>query len=626
MFQSLTIVTLLLALGLSPRATGQERPNILVIMADDLGYSDLGCYGSSIETPEIDRLARQGVRFSSFRVNPMCVVTRTSLLTGHEHSQSDNYRRSFPLPKTLSAAGYFTSISGKWHQPQHPMDHGFAQFYGFLGGAINNFTGSGAIMRQRSPESIPDHWFSSDAFTTHAIESMEKAIAARQPFFTYLAFNAPHTPLNVHKPLVEKYNGRFDEGWDVLRKRRVKRLRQSGLIDDRYQDSPHMEDVRRWDELPQATRENEALRMQSYAAVIDNLDTNVGRLLRFLDEKGISNNTLVVFLSDNGGDYGNGNIATDQLIRPWQRDAVPYMSNGWAYLKCAPFRYYKSTAFEGGVRVPLIVRWPAGLKFPNNAIDHHQAHVSDLYPTFLELAETSYEENERQVPLMGRSLVPLFKNPALPAAETLHPVAWAFNDTTRGYLDFPWKIVSVNEGPWQLFNLTEDPCELNNLALSKTARRDRLAADWLKFATTQTVMPPLWRRPLKTEQHGWGYHRLTIISPFVTSTPLCSQANVPLQTSLSFSFSREIDFKDSRGKTLRLYKSSDPLTPVWSADPEPGDRGDGSRTITFENLPVLEPDTHYFLLADRGWIRIAEKPIQGFNDGAYWFRFRTAKN
>ncbi|YCM45449.1 sulfatase-like hydrolase/transferase [Verrucomicrobiaceae bacterium 227] len=604
----------------------KERPNILVIMADDMGYSDLGCYGSAIDTPQLDRFASEGTRLSNFRVNPMCVVTRTSLLTGHEHSQSDNYHRSLPLPKALSAAGYFTSISGKWHQPQHPMDHGFDEFYGFLGGAINNFTGSDAIVRQRKPESIPQDWFATDAFTSHAIASMEKALAAEKPFFTYLAFNAPHTPLNVPKPLVEKYRGRFDEGWDVLRKKRMERLRKTGLIDDRYQDSPHMTDVRRWEELPEATRKNEALRMQSYAAVIDNLDTNVGRVLRFLDEKKIADNTLVIFLSDNGGDYGNGNIATDQLIRPWQRNVVPYMANGWSYLKCTPFRYYKSTAYEGGVRVPFIMRWPDGLKHKANSIAHHQTHVSDLYPTFLELAETSYHPSDGQAPLMGKSLAPLLKNPDLPIKETNHPVVWAFNDTSRGYLDYPWKIVSVNEGPWSLYNLQDDPCEIKDLVTTKRGRLKNLADRWLNFAENQTTMPPLWRRPLKTEQHGWGYHRFTLISPFVTSTPLCSQSDVPLKTPLSLTFAEKINFEETKGKTIRLYKTSDPTTPIWTADPEPGSKGDGTHTVTFDDLPTLEPDTHYFLLSDRGWLRFHDNPIPAFNDGAYWFRFRTVAN
>lgn len=440
-----------------------ERPNILLIMADDLGFSDLACYGSSLNTPHLDKLASQGTRFANFRVNAMCVVTRTSLLTGHEHSQSANYSRSLPLSKALLDAGYQTSISGKWHQPSHPMDHGFQEFYGFLGGAINNFTGSGNIMRQRTPEAVPADWFATDAFTTHAIASIEKSLADKKPFFTYLAFNAPHTPLNVPKNLVDKYNGKFDEGWSVLRKKRIAKLHQLGLIDDRYRDT-------------------------------------------------------------------------------------------------------------------------------------HQTHVSDLYPTFLELAGTSYIPKGKKVPLMGRSILPLLKNPNLPQKETQHPVVWAYNDTSRGYLNYPWKINSVNEGPWQLYNLDNDPCEITNLAKKHQIKIESLANAWQTFAEKETNMPTAWHRPLSKVQHGWGFHRLTMTSPFITSTPLCSQANVPLKTNLSFTFTKPLDFKNTPRRPLQLFRVQDPTTAIWTADPDESHPAQGQKTVSFAKLPKLQPNTSYYLL------------------------------
>lgn len=607
-------------------AAPSKRPNIVLIMADDLGYSDLGCYGSRIETPNIDLISSQGVRLSNFRVNPMCVVTRTSLLTGHEHSQSDSYRRSLPLPKALAAAGYRTSISGKWHQPGHPMDHGFDQFYGFLGGAINNFTGSNAIRRQREPEQVPADWFATDAFTTHTIKCIDSAIEEDKPFFAFLAFNAPHTPLNVRKPLVEKYAGRFDAGWEVLREQRFQRLRELGLIDDRYQQSLSNADVRPWEDLTAETQEFEAFRMQTYAAVVDNLDTNVGRLMKFLAEKNVAENTIVIFCSDNGGDYSNGDIARDKSVIPWERESHPFMSNGWAYLKCTPFRYYKTSAYEGGVRVPMIIRWPAGLKHQPGKILHHQTHVTDLYPTCLDLADTSYTPNEAQAPLQGKSLLPLLESPALPTAETQHPVFWALEDTTRGYLDYPWKIVSINEGPWQLFDVKIDPCEITNLANEYPEKVESLGQIWKRFAREETTMAPDWRKPLRLEQHGWGFHRLTRIWSFVTSTPLCSQSDVPIDTSLSFTFERPLDFSRTKHKTVRLYRVQDPSTPVWTCDPESDHPGQGQTTVAFDNLPTLKPDTAYFVLADNGWAKVGKKPLQGLNDGAYWFRFRTKKD
>jgi hypothetical protein len=270
-----------------------------------------------------------------------------------------------------------------------------------------------------------------------------------------------------------------------------------------------------------------------------------------------------------------------------------------------------------------MIRWPAGLKHKPNTILPHQTHVTDLYPTFLELAETLYTPTESQSPLHGKSLVPLLTNSDLPTSETQHPVVWALEDTTRGYLDYPWKIVSINEGPWQLFNLQHDPCEITNLAEQHPERLEMFARAWEKFARTETSMPPEWRKPLRKEQHGWGFHRLTKIWPFETSTPHCSQSNVPLATRLSFTFKQPLDFSNSKGKTIRLYRIQDPGTPVWTSDPETTHLAQNNKTVTFEGLPALQPDTAYFLLADNGWARAGGKPLHGLNDGAYWFRFRT---
>jgi arylsulfatase len=599
-----------------------KPPNVLLIMADDLGYSDLGCYGSIIETPALDRLAAQGTRLANFRVNPMCVVTRTSLMTGHTHTQSSNYSRSLPLPKALAAAGYQTSISGKWHQPSHPLDHGFDHFYGFLKGQINNFTGDDAILRQREKAKLPADWYATDAFTDHTIECIDRAVDEQKPFFAFLSFNAPHTPLHVSKDLVDKYHGRFSAGWDVLRRQRVERLKKIGLIDDRYRLIPPGPEVRRWDELPPRTRTHEDFRMATYAAVIDRLDQNVDRVLKHLEQRQLANNTLVIFLSDNGGDYGNGNIATDRNQLPWNRKSVPNMANGWASLKCAPFQHYKTSAFEGGLRVPFIMRWPAGLKHQPNTILHHQAHVTDLYPTFLELAGTRYTPKGKQAPLHGKSLTPLLSGPDLPLTQTQHPTFWAMEATTRGYLDHPWKVVSLNNGPWQLFNLNADPAESTNLAATHPERLTQLSGAWQRFAENESRMPPGWLLPIRSKQQGWGWHRLDRIWNLTDCTPAISSGDVPVDTHLSFTFQQALDFKNTKGRTLRLYRVQDPTTPVWTAAAEPNHPAQGRKTITFE-LPTLQPDTTYFLLSDPAWARSGNKPLPPLNDGAYWFRFRT---
>jgi arylsulfatase len=605
------------------RTPTQDKTNVLLIVADDMGFSDLGCYGSRIQTPALDNLAAQGIRLSNFRVNPMCVVTRTSLLTGHEHSQSQGYKRSIPLPRALKQARYLSSLSGKWHQYGNPLDHGFETFYGFLEGQINSFTGSGRIMQNRTSVSVPDDWYATDAFTDHAMASIDRAVESDRPFFTYLAYNAPHTPLNVSRDLVDKYDGVFDAGWDVLRRQRFERLKASGLIDANYRLSPAEADTRKWDELPEATRKHEAFRMATYAAVIDRIDQNVARILKHLEQRGVADNTLVLFISDNGGDYGNGNIALDHKETPWEKDASSYMANGWAGVKCSPFRFYKTSTYEGGLRVPCIVRWPKGMeKHEPGSIVSHQTHVSDLYPTLLELAGV---EVAPPTPLHGRSMLSLMRDPTTPENATQHPTFWALDTTTRGYLDYPWKIVSINEGPWALFDLANDPSESTDLAEQHPERVVALDAAWQEFADNETGMPPNWLRPLRSEQHGWGLHRLERIWGLQDATPVCSANDVPLNTSLSFTFRTPLDFSNTAGRTLRLYRSNDPDTPIWSADPGPDHPAQGKKSCIFNDLPELKPDTHYFLLADPAWAKAGRKALPPLNDGAYWFRFRTTK-
>jgi arylsulfatase len=375
----LLIVLLTATAGLA----ADSRPNVLLIVADDLGYSDLGCYGGEIDTPNLDRLAAAGIRCAQFHVNPMCVVTRTSLMTGHTHCQSDNYRRSLPVARLMRQAGYATSITGKWHQPGNPLDAGFDCFYGFLGGQIDSWTGrtagNPAIQQDRQrPQPVPSGWYSSDAFTDRAVHQIDVACEQHKPFFTYVAYNAPHSPLHAPRENVVKYYERYRAGWDALRQQRYSRLREMGLIDERFVLTEAEAEVPRWSELSAEMQEIESRRMAAYAGMVDRLDQNIGRLLDHLHKRGLEENTLVLFFSDNGGDYGNGDIRTCHLEVPWQPGGHPYSATGWAYLKCTPFRWYKSSAFEGGVSVPLILRCPRNLNGHPGSILSQRLHVTDL--------------------------------------------------------------------------------------------------------------------------------------------------------------------------------------------------------------------------------------------------------
>ncbi len=609
-----------------------EQPNILLIVADDVGFSDLGCYGSEIDTPNLDRLASGGIRFSEFHVNPMCVVTRTSLMTGHEHSQSDNYRRSLPIARLMLDADYATSITGKWHQPGNPLDAGFDSFYGFLGGAIDSWTGmeggNPAIQsNRRRPQPVPEGWYSSDAFTDDAIRQIDAAQKSGKPFFTYLAFNAPHIPLHAPRENVEKYYDRYQAGWESLRQERFKRLKSMGLIDDRYVMSQPEAEVRRWEELPVSIQKQESRRMAAYAGMLDRLDWNVGRLMDHLEQHGLEDNTLVIFLADNGGDYSNGDIRTYDNQVPWEPGTHPYGSNGWAYLKNTPFRWYKSSAQKGGVSVPLIVRWPDQLESQAGSIRKQRLHVTDLYPTFLELAGAAYpaQDGERKLePLYGNSMIPVLRDPTLPAYAIHDEIFWCFNQTGKGLTAGDWKISSISDGPWRLYNIQNDPAESRDLATARPDKVAEMSGRWFQFAATRTSMPADLRAPLKEYQEGWGFHRLRMAIPsYVRAEPASSATNVPCETSLTFHFSQPISFANSAGKTFRLYAANDIDTVVWQTDPEPGHLSEGTTKITFTNLPKLKSNTTYFVLADAGWIRLGGKPAGPLNDGAYWYRFRT---
>ncbi len=605
-----------------------KRPNILLIVADDLGFSDLGCYGGEIHTPALDRLAKEGVRFVEYHVNPMCVVTRTSLMTGQTHSQSDEYRRSIPLAQQMREAGYATSISGKWHQPGHPLDAGFERFYGFLEGEINSWTGFNLIREGRGqPGSVPKGWYSTDAFTDHAIQSIDAALASKKPFFSYLAYNAPHSPLHAPRENVERYYGTYDRGWEAMRQDRYKQMLDMGIITRDYHMSPAFAEARRWEELSPQERKVESRRMAAYAGMVDRMDENIGRLMHHLREKNALEDTLVIFFSDNGGDYGNGDIATYDKQIPWDPDSLPHVSNGWGRLKNTPFRWYKSSAFEGGISSPLIVRWPDGMAAKPGSVLRQRTHVSDWYPTLLEIVGTTYppaKANTPLAPLHGRSLLPLLNNPEMDEPFYHDFIFWEYTDISKGLVDDRWKIVSLNDGPWFLFDIARDPAESRDLARQHPEILAGLADKWYRFAREATRMPPGWRKQVGPPQQGWGLHRMRLMMPVVRADPAPSAIDVPLKTTITLEFTQPADFSKTKGKTIRLYRVGHPEAPVWQADPDASHAGHGQKKVVFDNLPLLQPDTSYYLLADMGWVRFGDKPRGLLNDGAYWYRFRTA--
>lgn len=616
-------------------------PNILLLVADDMGYSDAGCFGGEIDTPSLDALANDGIRFTNFFVNPMCTVTRTSLLTGHEHSQSGGYRRSLPLPILLKQAGYHTSISGKWHQPGNPLDAGFESFYGFLAGEINGWKGTYSDNRtlaiqsdRKAPQPVGDDWYCTDAFTDHAIAQIDRAIDSDKPFFAYLPFNAPHGPLHAPRENVTRYYGRFDEGWDSLREKRLARMKEMGLIDERYRSNVPEAEAAIWDELPASVQKRESKRFCAYAGMVDRMDENIGRITAHLREKGTLENTIVIFISDNGGNYSHGAIDSFDKEVPWNANGPrPACATGWARLMNTPFSWYKTSSFRGGISAPLIVRWPenyreqsmVGLKA--GSILQQRLHVSDLYPTLMEIAGQTYPQShgkKKLKPLYGKSMMPLLENPELERLAIRDRIFWGFDSTTKGLLDGPWKVSTVNDSPWKLYNLDDDPAETQDLASKYPEKVKELNNAWYQFAEGETSMPKAWRRPLRDDWQGWGMHRLRMTMPVTSISPACAALNVPVKTKLEMNFSGPIDFANTKGKTIGLYSVSEPGRPVWQADPSKSDAAQGKTSLSFD-LPKLKRATTYYLLSDKGWININGRPAGALNDGAYFYRFRTAE-
>ncbi|HRX53619.1 MAG TPA: sulfatase-like hydrolase/transferase [Verrucomicrobiales bacterium] len=295
--------------GLALPAPVADRPNILLIMADDLGFSDLGCYGSEISTPNLDALASEGLRFTQFYNTAKCHSSRVSLLTGLycDQAGAESLVRGATIAETLGAAGYFTAMVGKWHLSGQPTDVGFQRYWGHLSGATNYFTGDGSFRLDGATWEVPSQLNGHPFYTTHAnvdfaidFLKQHRDSADGRPFFLYTAFNAPHYPLQAPEEVVKKYKGRYDKGWDVLRRERHRRQTDSGLLPEKWELSPRPDHIPAWDSLGEAQKKWEASRMEVFAAMVDLLDHNVGRLVSWLKENRLYENTLILFCSDNG--------------------------------------------------------------------------------------------------------------------------------------------------------------------------------------------------------------------------------------------------------------------------------------------------------------------------------------
>ncbi|MHC5058096.1 MAG: arylsulfatase [Planctomycetota bacterium] len=478
----LTAFALCAAAGflLPARAVAREKPNVVLIMVDDMGFSDLGCYGGEIETPTLDRLAAGGIRFTQFYNTAKCSPTRAALLSGCYHREvgEKQLARCMTLAEAMKRAGYSTIMTGKWHLGSDPVKRGFERYFGHLSGATSFFRGDNSFRLGEEPFKIPaEGFYTTDANTDYAMKFLDEAIPKGKPFFLYIAYNAPHYPLHAWPEDIAKYRGRYMKGWDRLREERHARQLKMGIMKPEWKLAPRDADVKAWSELSAEDKKIEDLTMAVFAAMVDRVDQNIARLMAKLRKLGVAENTLLLFLSDNGGCPFQRTKTRN--IPPGPAESYWTYHKGWAQVSNTPFRLYKQNQHEGGISTPLIAHWPG--KIRAGSITDQPGHIVDIMATLLDITGTEYPESfggAKLRPLRGRSLLPVLEG------RTREPHPEIFFEFARYKVlrAGKWK-VSWQKGPWELYDVEADRTELNNLADEFPDKAKELAARheaWLK--------------------------------------------------------------------------------------------------------------------------------------------------
>jgi arylsulfatase A-like enzyme len=491
------LVVVLLALTASP-CPAQEparRPNVVIFLADDMGFSDLGCYGGEIRTPNLDRLAREGLRFTQFYNTARCWPTRAAILTGYYAQQvrrdtipgvlangTDGVRPEWArmLPDYLRPLGYRTYHSGKWHLDGEPLENGFDRSYQLLD------TDRHFSPREHKEDGKPlppvepnSGYYSTTAIAAHAIKCLNDHAAAtpERPFFSYVAFTSPHFPLQAPAEDIAKYRGRFRDGWDVLREERLTRMKRLGIVGGTL--SPRTPGVSAWSSLTADEKSMWSARMEVHAAMVDRMDQEIGRVVAQLRAMKALDNTAIFFLSDNGASAekvlrGDGN---DPSAPAGSAPTFLCLEPGWANLANAPHRLSKIFVHEGGISTSMIVRWPAGVK-AKGEIRRASAHVIDLAPTVLDIvrgAKSAAWKGHAIPPAPGHSIVPLFTKDGT----VTHNDLWWLHSGNRALRMADWKLVSAGQNaPWELYDIAADRAESHNLAAQYPDRVREMAAVW----------------------------------------------------------------------------------------------------------------------------------------------------
>lgn len=510
----------LTALANQVEAKNEKKPNIIMIVADDLGFADLGCYGGEIKTPNLDKMAAEGLRFKQFFNCAVCNVSRVAMLTGVHPRFGGRLLKDnmLTIAEVLKNAGYETAMSGKWHlggEPTRPIDRGFDEYYGSMIGAVNLFDPSAPdppIVNHSGPKdpfvhnaepikSVPENYYVTDAITDHSIEQIKKFAKEDKPFFLHLAHFAPHYPMQAPPEDIAKYRGKYDEGYLVLRERRKQKMVEKGIIDAKWElPDPDKKlgnwrydlAVDSWDSLED--KKWETAKMEVYAAMVDRMDQNIGRVMQTLKETGIDENTIVVFFSDNGGCASDITSDTDKYAeyREYNKGKVAgtkesyiFCGAGWATAQSAPFRRYKTWTYEGGISTPMIVRWKGKIK--PNSITNEIGHLIDLMPTFLEIAGATYpteRKGKKVLPMEGTSLMPVLKGGK---HKNERELGW-FLYGSRAYRVGKWKLVwGVTAKKWELYDMDADRTETHDLSDKHPDLVKKLSESWQQWAERSNV-------------------------------------------------------------------------------------------------------------------------------------------
>jgi len=487
-----------------PEDSEKQLPNIILILADDMGWSDLGCYGGEISTPNLDGLAENGIRFTQFHNTAKCFPSRACLLTG-QYAQDvgmsqkpEHFQNAVTLGEVLRTAGYRTLMTGKHHGLDNPYERGFDHYYGLRDGAANYFNPG----HQRSGEKIPaqkrpgrrywcfddevlqpytpleEDFYSTDYYTKWALEFLEKYKNEDQPFFLYMAYQAPHDPLQAWPEDIAKYRGKYGEGYEIIAERRYLKQKEIGLIDDTFpRSNPSFTN---WETLSDSEKDIQNQKMAVYASMIDRLDQNIGKVLRKVKDMGEEENTLILFASDNGS---SAEDAESNVGGTGEIGSMTYWASlglSWANVSNTPFRFYKNYSYEGGICTPLIAYWPQSIKSPGR-FSKFNGHFIDIMATLVDITGAQYpgEFNEEQIfPMDGESLYTVFLNQAANRSE---PLFWQWSKG-RAVIHNNWKLVSW-DGDWQLYDMSVDRTETKNLADEnpvKVKELEKLYLDWLQ--------------------------------------------------------------------------------------------------------------------------------------------------